>query len=94
MNSCAQTNRKFVWYMQGNREQRLNLLFDPTKDFHTYSILWNQGQVVKWVFTAQFGTRKTGPHKGCDCPVTTADSDNAKRCANSGGWWDQPVLSE
>ncbi|KAJ0513228.1 putative xyloglucan:xyloglucosyl transferase [Helianthus annuus] len=30
----------------GNREQRLNLLFDPTKDFHTYSILWNQRQVV------------------------------------------------
>ncbi|KAM0039764.1 putative xyloglucan:xyloglucosyl transferase [Helianthus debilis subsp. tardiflorus] len=38
--------RKFVWHMQGNREQRLNLLFDPTKDFHTYSILWNQCQVV------------------------------------------------
>lgn len=30
----------------GNREQRLNLWFDPTKDFHTYSILWNQRQVV------------------------------------------------
>ncbi|WVY99458.1 hypothetical protein V8G54_025528 [Vigna mungo] len=30
----------------GNREQRLNLWFDPTKDFHTYSIFWNQRQVV------------------------------------------------
>ncbi|GFY99122.1 xyloglucan endotransglucosylase/hydrolase 9 [Actinidia rufa] len=30
----------------GNREQRLNLWFDPTKDFHSYSILWNQRQVV------------------------------------------------
>ena len=30
----------------GNREQRLNLWFDPTKDFHSYSILWNQHQVV------------------------------------------------
>ncbi|KAM0004989.1 putative xyloglucan:xyloglucosyl transferase [Helianthus debilis subsp. tardiflorus] len=66
--------------MQGNREQRLNLWFNATKNFRTYSILWNQRQVV--------------PHKGCECPVTTADSDNAKRCANSGGWWDQPVLSE
>ncbi|KAL9991577.1 putative xyloglucan:xyloglucosyl transferase [Helianthus debilis subsp. tardiflorus] len=93
--------------MQGNREQRLNLLFDATKNFRTYSILWNQRQVhnitrvlsyatltKQWVFTARFGTRITGPHKGCECPVTTADSDNAKRCANSGGWWDQPVLSE
>ncbi|XP_058091428.1 xyloglucan endotransglucosylase protein 6 [Magnolia sinica] len=30
----------------GNREQRLNLWFDPTTDFHSYSILWNQRQVV------------------------------------------------
>ncbi|KAJ4981466.1 hypothetical protein NE237_032303 [Protea cynaroides] len=30
----------------GNREQRLGLWFDPTKDFHSYSILWNQRQVV------------------------------------------------
>ena len=30
----------------GNREQRLNLWFDPTKDFHTYSIFWNQRHVV------------------------------------------------
>jgi xyloglucan:xyloglucosyl transferase len=30
----------------GNKEQRLNLWFDPTKDFHSYSLLWNQRQVV------------------------------------------------
>ncbi|KAK9284329.1 hypothetical protein L1049_023500 [Liquidambar formosana] len=30
----------------GNREQRLNLWFDPTTDFHSYSLLWNQRQVV------------------------------------------------
>ncbi|PKI46414.1 hypothetical protein CRG98_033190 [Punica granatum] len=30
----------------GNREQRMNLWFDPTKDFHSYSLLWNQRQVV------------------------------------------------
>ncbi|KAL5731054.1 xyloglucan:xyloglucosyl transferase [Ranunculus cassubicifolius] len=30
----------------GNREQRLSLWFDPTTEFHAYSILWNQHQVV------------------------------------------------
>lgn len=30
----------------GNREQRLSLWFDPTKDFHSYSIFWNQRHVV------------------------------------------------
>lgn len=30
----------------GNREERLGLWFDPTKDFHAYSFLWNQHQVI------------------------------------------------
>ena len=29
-----------------NREERINLWFDPTEDFHTYSILWNLHQIV------------------------------------------------
>ncbi|KAL5058894.1 hypothetical protein RYX36_030498, partial [Vicia faba] len=31
---------------QGNKEQRIFLWFDPTKEFHRYSILWNMYQIV------------------------------------------------
>ncbi|CAL5378793.1 unnamed protein product [Camellia sinensis] len=30
----------------GNREMRHQLWFDPTEDFHSYSILWNSHQIL------------------------------------------------
>jgi len=30
----------------GNREMRHMLWFDPTEDYHTYSILWNNHHIV------------------------------------------------
>ncbi|KAH7566747.1 hypothetical protein ACOSP7_023388 [Xanthoceras sorbifolium] len=34
---------------KGDREQRVNLWFDPAADFHTYSILWNHHHIVFYV---------------------------------------------
>ncbi|XP_044479258.1 probable xyloglucan endotransglucosylase/hydrolase protein 6 [Mangifera indica] len=34
---------------KGDREQRVNLWFDPAADFHTYSIFWNHHHVVFYV---------------------------------------------
>ncbi|KAK1319519.1 putative xyloglucan endotransglucosylase/hydrolase protein B [Acorus calamus] len=34
---------------KGDREQRIYLWFDPTKAYHTYSVLWNLYQIVFFV---------------------------------------------
>ncbi|KAI4363805.1 hypothetical protein MLD38_019977 [Melastoma candidum] len=52
----------------GNREQRLNLWFDPTKDFHSYSILWNQRQVVFLVDETPVRVHSNLEHRGIPYP--------------------------
>ncbi|KAF5448337.1 hypothetical protein F2P56_028882 [Juglans regia] len=41
-------------YINGfdNREERIKLWFDPSKHFHTYSILWNIHQIVNYKIDA------------------------------------------
>ncbi|KAK4255403.1 hypothetical protein QN277_008407 [Acacia crassicarpa] len=52
----------------GNREQRLNLWFDPTKDFHSYSIFWNQRQVVFSVDETPIRVHTNMEHRGIPFP--------------------------
>ncbi|CAN1258918.1 Xyloglucan endotransglucosylase/hydrolase 2, partial [Linum perenne] len=33
---------------KGNREQQFHLWFDPTKNFHTYSIVWKPQHIILW----------------------------------------------
>ncbi|MFS8006498.1 putative xyloglucan:xyloglucosyl transferase [Helianthus anomalus] len=46
-----------------NREERIYLWFDPTKDFHTYSILWNLHQIVMMQGLNHVRTLKSHEHK-------------------------------
>ncbi|XP_012575167.1 xyloglucan endotransglucosylase protein 6-like isoform X2 [Cicer arietinum] len=52
----------------GNREQRLDLWFDPTKEFHSYSIFWNQRQVVFLVDETPIRVHTNMEHKGIPFP--------------------------
>ncbi|GER43135.1 xyloglucan endotransglucosylase/hydrolase 9 [Striga asiatica] len=56
----------------GNREQRLKLWFDPTKDFHSYSLLWNQRQVVFLVDETPVRVHTNLEHKGIPFPKDQA----------------------
>lgn len=56
----------------GNREQRLNLWFDPSKDFHSYAILWNQRQVVFLVDDTPIRVHSNLEHKGLPFPKDQA----------------------
>ncbi|XP_016465066.1 xyloglucan endotransglucosylase protein 6 [Nicotiana tabacum] len=56
----------------GNREQRLNLWFDPSKEFHSYSILWNQRRVVFLVDDTPIRVHSNLEHKGIPFPKDQA----------------------
>ncbi|XP_059292871.1 probable xyloglucan endotransglucosylase/hydrolase protein 8 [Lycium ferocissimum] len=46
----------------GGREMRHQLWFDPTLDFHTYSILWNSHQIVFFVDKVPIRVYKNANH--------------------------------
>uniref|UniRef100_A0A5B7B144 Xyloglucan endotransglucosylase/hydrolase n=1 Tax=Davidia involucrata TaxID=16924 RepID=A0A5B7B144_DAVIN len=51
-----------------NREERIYLWFDPTTDFHTYSILWNLHQIVFMVDWVPIRTYRNHANKGVAFP--------------------------
>ncbi|WJX24157.1 putative xyloglucan endotransglucosylase/hydrolase protein 23 [Trifolium repens] len=57
---------------KGNREQQFYLWFDPTKDFHTYSLLWNPHSIIFSVDGTPIREFKNLESKGVDYPKNQA----------------------
>ncbi|XP_047956340.1 xyloglucan endotransglucosylase protein 1-like [Salvia hispanica] len=53
---------------KGNREQQFHLWFDPTKNFHTYSIIWNIQHIVFLVDNTPIRVFKNSESKGVPYP--------------------------
>ncbi|KAJ0984194.1 hypothetical protein J5N97_002550 [Dioscorea zingiberensis] len=52
----------------GNREQQFYLWFDPTMDFHTYTILWNKKNIIFSVDGTVIRVYKNNAAKGAGYP--------------------------
>ncbi|KAK4493119.1 hypothetical protein RD792_018039 [Penstemon davidsonii] len=57
---------------KGNREQQFYLWFDPTKNFHTYSILWNPQSIIFSVDGTPIRQFKNLESKGVPYPKNQA----------------------
>ncbi|KAJ9681820.1 hypothetical protein PVL29_017950 [Vitis rotundifolia] len=53
----------------GGREQRIHLWFDPTSDFHSYSILWNHYQLVFYIDDIPIRVFKNNTRLGVGYPT-------------------------
>ncbi|XP_031126784.1 probable xyloglucan endotransglucosylase/hydrolase protein 10 [Ipomoea triloba] len=69
----------------GQREQRIKLWFDPTQDFHTYSILWNIYHIVFFVDDVPIRTYRNHADQGVAYPMEQPTS--AQICIWDGSSW-------
>ncbi|EYU42433.1 hypothetical protein ABFS82_10G134400 [Erythranthe guttata] len=53
---------------KGDREQQFYLWFDPTQDFHTYSILWNPKSIIFYVDNIPIREFRNAEHLGVPYP--------------------------
>uniref|UniRef100_A0A6N2NBU9 Xyloglucan endotransglucosylase/hydrolase n=1 Tax=Salix viminalis TaxID=40686 RepID=A0A6N2NBU9_SALVM len=53
---------------KGNREQQFYLWFDPTRNFHTYSIIWSQQHIIFLVDNIPIRVFKNGESIGVPFP--------------------------
>ncbi|TMW80884.1 hypothetical protein EJD97_014043 [Solanum chilense] len=53
----------------GSREQQFNLDFDPTEDFHTYRILWNQHHIIFYADNVPIRVFKNNTNYGVNFPT-------------------------
>ncbi|XP_028794087.1 probable xyloglucan endotransglucosylase/hydrolase protein 6 [Neltuma alba] len=53
---------------KGDREQRVNLWFDPSADFHSYTIIWNHHHIVFYVDDVPIRVYKNNEGRGVPYP--------------------------
>jgi xyloglucan:xyloglucosyl transferase len=76
---------------QGNREQRIYLWFDPTTDFHSYSVLWNKQQIIFYVDDTPIRVYKNNQDIGVPYPDSKpvgiySTIWNGENWATNDGW--------